>query len=54
MLNKLLVFVLIAHFNVVLAQDNSGKPVSISGEIIGKTLDNDSIHFNTARMYKKY
>ena len=42
------------HFKVALAQDSSGKLISISGEIIGTAMENDSIHFISTRIGKKY
>ena len=54
MLKKLLLLVFISSLNVALAQENSGKVIYINGEIVGETLVNDSIHFNSARIDKKY
>ena len=54
MLKKLLLLVLITHFHFAWAQGNLQKPISIKGEIVGKTLKNDSIHFLSDLIAEKY
>jgi len=54
MMKIIIVFVLIINYSGVLAQDNSGKLISIGGEIAGTTMKNDSIHFTSSSIDNKY
>ena len=54
MLKKLLLLVFITSFHFTLDQENSGKVMDISGEIVGETMESDSIYFISDMVDKKY
>ena len=54
MLKNIFLLVFITSFNLALAQEETGKQTTISGEIIGERLENDSIHFISDLIDEKY